>query len=383
LISIFSISLLIIIYTIIGYPIFLYIFARVKRRTNNEKKYSEPFLPSVTFIVAAFNEEKAIKSKLDNCLELDYPSDKFKIVIVSDCSSDDTDKIVKSYGGNGIQLWRMPQRSGKVSGHKDVLSRVHSDIVIFSDATTLYHPSAIRELVKNFADDRVGCVGGALQYASPSKSIPGLPEQRYWSYETFIRKLESQVESLPAVSGAIYALRPKLYADMPEYLADDLVNPLHVRMSGFLTIYEPNALCWDNTNSYLGDEFQKRKRIAAQNVSGLLYMYSLLNPFRFPAFSWILFSHKVLRLLLPFALLLLIISALFLLPVHVKFMAIFVVLLVISVLALCYDIIQRKRTKRSTIFHFILYSLVSNTAIVVGVVEALFGKKYATWQLNR
>ena len=375
-------SLGLILYTLLGYPFFLFFITKLIRESKENLDSIKIDYPKVSLIVAAYNEETFIGDKIENTLQLDYPHDNLEMIVVSDGSTDRTDEIVKRYEKYGVRLHRIPKREGKVAGHRSVLKVAKGEIIVFSDATTMYERSAIKDLTKHFAEADIGCVGGALKYKKPTQSIHSVNEQPYWSYETFIRKLESQADSIPAVSGAIYALRRELYAGFPKYLADDLINPLHVRRLGYHTIFEPKAVCWDTSSKNLREEFRKRRRIAAQNVGGLIYMRSLLNPLRYPKFSWILFSHKVLRLVLPFFLVILLFSGLGAFGHRLAPMGISIIMLFL--LGICFtgwflELIG----KASRVFSLPLYFVVSNFGVIAGLIEALIGKQYATWQSER
>jgi cellulose synthase/poly-beta-1,6-N-acetylglucosamine synthase-like glycosyltransferase len=273
----------------------------------------------------------------------------------------------------------MPRRGGKLAGHKSVLKEVKTEIVIFSDATTSYQKNVVKELVKHFMRKEIGCVGGAITYKEFGHQESGVKEQSYFSYEVMIRKLENQVDSVPVVSGAIYAIRKELYANIPDHLADDLINPLYVRKLGFRTLFEPNAQCWEITAHNLREEFLKRKRIAAQNVAGLFYMRGLLNPFKYPLFSWILCSHKVLRLMLPFLYVVIAISGLML---FVNWFNLGSIVFMIGLIILGYLILRYLGIFKKVIrlFSLPLYFIIFHIGIMLGILESLLGKKYATWQ---
>jgi cellulose synthase/poly-beta-1,6-N-acetylglucosamine synthase-like glycosyltransferase len=368
------------IYTLLGYPIILVLLSKFRKNPNmGESSYKETEWPKVTLVIAAYNEEKSIGNKLENSLKLNYPKDKLEIVVVSDHSSDNTDNIVRSYAEDGIRLHRMPKRGGKLAGHKSVLKEIKSEIVVFSDATTIYHKDAIKELVKHFVKKNVGCVGGAVTYKELENRGSGVEEQKYFSYEAIIRKMENHVDSVPVVSGAIYAIRKQLYAEIPPYLADDLINPLYVKKMGYITLFEQGSKCWETSTRNLKEEFQKRKRIGAQNVAGLFYMRSLLNPTRHFLFSWILYSHKVLRLVLPFLYVVILItcSILFIDWLNLTFFGVISGAILLGYLLIRFlGMFKRVSGPISLAMYFIIFHI----GIILGITEALLGKKYATWQ---
>jgi cellulose synthase/poly-beta-1,6-N-acetylglucosamine synthase-like glycosyltransferase len=275
----------------------------------------------------------------------------------------------------------MPRRGGKLAGHRSVLKEIKSDIVIFSDATTIYHKNVIKELVKHFSQKEIGCVGGAITYKELDRQGSRIKEQKYFSYEVMVRKLENKVDSVPVVSGAIYAIRKELYADIPDHLADDLINPLHIRKLGYLTLFEPNAQCWEVTPRNLKGEYLKRKRIAAQNAAGLFHMRVLLNPFKYPVFSWILFSHKVLRLILPFLYAAIVITGLLFVE---KWINLTSIALIIGVMVCGYLVVRYLGIFKKIInlLSLPMYFVIFHIGIILGIMESFFGKKYATWQTD-
>ncbi len=376
---VFGCAIGIIFYALFGYPLILFLLSKIKSQIHTEPIGKVIEWPNVTLVIAAHNEGKSIRHKLENSLRSDYPKDKLEIVVVSDNSSDETDRIVESFAKDGIILHRMPKRGGKLAGHKSVLKEVKSEIVLFSDATTIYHKDAVKELVKHFVKENVGCVGGAVTYKKFENLGSGVEEQKYFSYEVAVRKMENWVDSVPVVSGAIYALRRELYPDIPDHLADDLINPLYVKKVGYRTLFEPNAKCQEISPRNIESEFKKRRRIAAQNVAGLFYMRSLLNPFRYPLFSWILFSHKVLRLALPFVYIAILISGLMLLKDILSLNLIVLTVMIIIGLFLLGKFSGIINEMKHT-FSLPIYFLAFHVGIIFGVIESLFGKKYATWQ---
>jgi cellulose synthase/poly-beta-1,6-N-acetylglucosamine synthase-like glycosyltransferase len=216
-------------------------------------------------------------------------------------------------------------------------------------------------------------------YEEFNNHTTGIEEQRYSSYDLFVRDVESRIDSAPVVCGAIYAIRRGLYPDIPTHLADDLVNPLYAKKMGYRTLFEPNAKCFETSTKNLNQEFRKRKRIAAQNVAGLFYMRSLLNPFKYFIFSWILFSHKVLRLVLPFLYIAILIFGMMLIK---EALSLELILLAISVVTGLF-LIGKSFTifkKRNRILSLPMYFIVFHVGIIFGIIESIYGKKYATWQ---
>src|SRR5437016_286965 len=193
----FWLSAAALIYTYIGYPVLIALIATLHPRKIRRWHYE----PSVTIIIAAYNEERALATKLENTLALDYPRDLIEIIVASDCSSDKTDEIAESFTNRGIKLHRQPERLGKTAAQNATVEKARGEIIVFSDATSLYQPDVLRKMMPNFQDASVGCVAGRLIYVDPSDSRVGRGAKSYWGYETFLKRQESRACSLIGASG--------------------------------------------------------------------------------------------------------------------------------------------------------------------------------------
>ena len=378
MIAVFWFVFILTLYAYTGYPVILKIGARLFQIRVKR----EIFFPKVTFIIAAYNEEKIIKEKIKNTLSLDYPKDQLEIIVVSDCSTDRTDEIVKGYENRGVKLLRMIERGGKVEGHKMAVKSAASEILVFSDATGMYEKDALKYLTRYFSDSRVGCVGGMLRYFNPINSALGSGEGLYWKYEVFLRKAESLLGSLTAVSGSIYAVRKKMYLEFPSELADDLIIPLNCLKNGLHTIYEPRAVCWEETVSHQRQELAKRARIANQNICGLLYMKEMFNPKKYPRTVFILFSHKLLRQLLPVLLILLFGLNLIVSSVSSFYYVLFVAQVLFYGAAFL-GFMKEKTAGKNKLLSVPYYFCTTNLGILFGLMNFLRGKHEATWSTIR
>jgi cellulose synthase/poly-beta-1,6-N-acetylglucosamine synthase-like glycosyltransferase len=265
----------------------------------------EPFitgdaLPPVSVLIAAFNEEKVIRARVENCLALDYPKDKLEIIIASDGSDDGTNEIVREFSGQGVRLFDYEQRRGKVNVLNESVPRVSHDIVVFSDANTDFELDALKQIVPHFADDRVGSVCGRLSFVNADGSRTADLEGVYWRYETFLKTLEGKRGSLLGANGAIFAIRKPLFHHCePDTLIEDFVMPMKILESGYRTIYVPEAQAWEEAALSVDDERGRRIRIGAGGYQAMGRLLPMLNPMRgFPALAY--WSHKVLRWLCPF-----------------------------------------------------------------------------------
>jgi cellulose synthase/poly-beta-1,6-N-acetylglucosamine synthase-like glycosyltransferase len=264
-------------------------------RIVDRKVEKADILPTVTVVIAAYNEVRHIVATVANKLEQDYPADRLSVVVVSDESDDGTDEAVYELADSRVRLIRQTPRQGKTSALNLALPTITSDIVVFSDANSLYAPDAIRRLVRNFADGEVGYVTGRMVYRSEDGSAVGEGCSTFMRFENWLRGEETKLGSVVGVDGGVDAVRRELYQPMGADQLPDFVLPLKVRKQGFRVIYEPTALQGEDALSEPGAEFRMRVRVNLRALWTLWDLRGLLNPLRYGLFSWQLFSHKVLR----------------------------------------------------------------------------------------
>jgi cellulose synthase/poly-beta-1,6-N-acetylglucosamine synthase-like glycosyltransferase len=365
-----------IVYTYFGYPIFLSLIAKIGVKNFGK----EDIFPCVSLIIGAYNEEKSIEQKINNSLALNYPKEKLEIIVSSDCSTDKTNEIVKRFASSNVRLFIAEKRSGKTAGRNIVIPEAKGEIVVLSDATGMYEKDALRKLVRNFSDPRVGCVGGILKYVNNSNSMVGSGEGLYWRYEVMLRRKESLLGNLMAVSGSIYAFRKELYSKIPEELADDLIMPLTIKKSGYYAIFEPEAICIEETAKDDKEESAKRIRIANRNIMGLIYMKELFNFFKYGIFSFELFSHKVLRLLIPFFLIALFIITCALSKTTFFYFSFALLQIIFYGVAAVGYVIQKRFKKKNRFFYIPLFFCVTNIGVFLGIIKYLNGQKKAIWE---
>ena len=379
----FLVSVCTVFYIYFGYPSLLSTLALFHR---SHMKTTGRYHPTVSLIIAAYNEDAVIREKLENSLKLDYASDKLEIIVFSDASGDGTDEIVKSYAGQGVRLLRIEGRKGKTYCQNEAVIKIATgEIMVFSDANSMYEPDAIQKLVRHFADEHVGCVSGELRYRGGGEAVEG--ERTYWAYDKILKQLESKVSSLVGANGSIYAVRRALFKPLLPGTAEDLVRPLQIVQEGRRVVYEPEAVTWENTAQDASMEFQRRVRIVTQSVRSLLdnrTLFHLLNPLRYGIFSVQLWSHKVLRwlsgvfLLLIFALNVPLIGRGWLYNATMSGQAAFYLLAL-------WGGVSEKALKRQApkLPHVAYYFCLSCYAMLKGVYHGLRGRTMITWQPSR
>jgi poly-beta-1,6-N-acetyl-D-glucosamine synthase len=295
--TIFWLSALVVLYVYVGYPLAVWGLARWRGR----RPAKAPITPPVTVVITAHNEAPVIREKIENTLALDYPTDRLEILVGSDGSTDGTDAIVREYADRGVRLCRKPVRGGKAALLAAVVPQARGEIVVLSDARQMYAPDAVRELVSNFAEEEVGCVSGVLELEGATGGV-GAAVGLYRAYEQSIRDCEGRLHSSAGATGAIYAIRRGLFVPPPpDTVLDDFVIPLAIVAQGKRAVYEPHAVAVDRAPAGAAEEFARKVRTLAGNYQALWRVRSHFVPGRSPV-AWSLFSHKLLRLVVPYLL---------------------------------------------------------------------------------
>ena len=338
-------------------------------------------LPSVTFITTAYNEESVIEEKLLNSLEIDYPSESFDITVASDCSTDGTDEIVSRYASRGIKLVRASSRKGKTGAQNESLKYAKGDILVFSDANTMYSPDAIRKLVANFADPEVGCVGGRLVYVSDTQRELISEKGLYERVDQYIKKLESDVYSCIGLDGAIYAIRKELARPIPESLTTDFMVPLDVIVQGYRVVFEGDAVVYEEVPSSSYVEFRRKIRTVSAGATALYAARRLLNPFKFGWTAWFLIFHKVLRWITPFFLVSLLIVTYLLSPHSAGYSLFLWAQVTFYVLALLGGFLRRSFPIK--IFTVPFFFCMTSISALWGLVLFVRGRRSEVWDVER
>lgn len=365
-------------YVYAGYPILLWLL--------NALGLGRPVVvgagePVITLLISAFNEATVIAEKISNSLALDYPMDKLEIIVISDCSDDGTDEVVLAFNLPNVKLLRMPERGGKTLGLNAALKVARGEIIVFSDANAMYQPQALRNLIRNFTDRRVGAVVGESTYADANGNAQE-NESLYWKYETGIKALETRIGSVVGGDGAIYAIRKELYRDMRADALSDFVNPMQVVMGGYRCIYEPAAICVEEAADNLDKEFRRKVRIVNRAWRALWSMPVMLNPFKYGFFAIEMISHKLLRWLIPAFLVGLFVVNLGLLSQGGIYAFAFWLQVVLYVCALL-GYLQRRSNSMPRLLAVPYYFCLVNYASARGIIEAYRGKTYTTWNTPR
>jgi cellulose synthase/poly-beta-1,6-N-acetylglucosamine synthase-like glycosyltransferase len=362
-------------YVYVGYPLLVYTVSRLFSRAA----VRGPIEPSVTVLITAFNEEDAIREKLENTLAIEYPAAKLEILVASDGSTDRTDSIVLEYAGREVRLFRQEGRVGKTETQNNAVTVCRGEIILFSDATTEYDPDVLRRLLPAFADESVGCVAGRLVYIDDASSNVGRGAKRYWNYETWLKTAESRACSLIGASGCLYAVRRSAYQPMYSEACSDFLICTMLYREGLRSVFEPGASCIEHTNRRAGDEMRMRVRVISQTFTDLWRNRDMLNPFRSGFFAIELLSHKLLRYSVPWILAALFISNSILYGTTAFFSVTLALQGVFYLMALCGWIMERAG-RRVSILVIPLYFILANLAAVAALYQFLRGERYSTWE---
>jgi len=371
---IFWILCAVIVYTYAGYPLLLIILTSVRKK----KVIKKPVFPSVSLIITAFNEELCIGEKIRNSLELNYPENLLEIIAVSDGSTDKTNEIVKNVNSPLVKVIINKKQNGKTACQNIAAEKAKGEILVFTDANSMFERDALQKLVRNFADVRVGGVCGELKYCRETGEPESGSENVYWKLEKFIKKRESILYSTLGANGAIYALRKNLYTPLPDDIISDLIQGLLPVGKKSRMVYEHEAIAWEKHEPDFGKEFQRKQRIIMRSFYSLIKYREFFNPFRYGIVSFQLISHKLLRWFIPLFLLLVLVSNIFLygslfFKVFLYFQIAFYI---VSLFTYVFNVKNRYLS-------MCVYFCLVNCASLAALIKVIMGKRIISWTPSR
>lgn len=380
----FWVSLAILFYSYIGYGIILLFIIKLKRLFRGRKHhyYAEEDLPTVSLVIAAFNEEDYIEEKIKNSLELSYPDGKLKIVIITDGSSDSTPDIVSRYPQ--IQLLHQPERKGKVAAMNRASGFLEGEILVFCDANTNLNKDCIKYIARHYADPRVGGVAGEKKVVKQGEdSVAGAGEGLYWKYESLLKKLDSELHSTMGAAGELFSVRRNLFETAPEgTIIEDFVQSLKLCTGGYILRYEPQAFASEGPSASIKEELKRKIRIAAGAFQAMVLLKELFNPFRFPILSFQFVSHRILRwTLAPLSLLLALITNILICILspenNYTFLLVLQLLFYTAAMSGWYLASKGKVFKLLQVPYYFLFM---NYAVYIGFFRFLKGKQTVLWE---
>lgn len=370
----FWFSMLMIVYIYIGYPFCAFLLSKIFNKQVNVG----PFQPEVSILIAAYNEEACIGETIRNKLQLDYPKDKLEIIVISDESSDGTDEIVQQFSHEKVVLIRQEPRAGKTAALNMAVPHAKGQILVFSDANSIYAVDALQHLVKCFADEQVGYVTGKMIYFNPDGSIIGDGCSAYMKYENRLRGIETALGSVVGVDGGIDAMRRELYRPMQPNQLPDFVQPLLVVEQGFRVVYAPKALLREDVSKDTEGEYHMRVRVALRALWALKDMQALLWGKAGALFAWQLWSHKLLRYLCFIWFVVLFASNLFLAGAHCLYAA----TLLLQIVGYCLSLVPLRINGTSVagkLVRFLRYFALLNLASANALLKFLLGERQTLW----
>ena len=377
----FWVAVFLIVYTYIGFPLVIVLRGLIWGRPFKHQELTDP--PFVSIVISAYNEAKSIAAKLDNILSMDYPRDFLQVVIASDGSTDGTDAIVEQYKEHGVKLLSLP-RVGKAAALNAAVSASSGEILVFSDANSMYKTDAIQELVRPFSDSKVGGVAGNQIYRREvSGGSSGDGERAYWNFDRMLKQFQSKSGNTLAATGAIYAIRRALFRPIPDGVSDDLVTSTRVIVQGYRLVFAPDAIAYEPVAATSHVEFGRKVRVIIRSWKAFIFMRELLNPFRYKFYAIQLFSHKIMRYLVVFPLLLLFMVSPFLWKTGLIYEMATIGQVVFYTCALFGLLLNGTRFARKKIFTIPFYFCMVNAASLVAIIKVLRGQQIKHWEPQR
>lgn len=371
---IFFVSCFGVLFAYIGYPVSLVLVAPFLKKNLHRKARITPY---VTFIVTAYNEEKRIREKIDNTLNLQYPRDKFQILFASDGSTDATNDIIKEYESKGIALLAMPARNGKEHTQREAVQQSTGEILVFSDVSTLIPPDALHEMVDNFADPFIGCVSSKDEVITDGEQ-GAQGENLYVRYEMYIREIESRVSTVVGLSGSFFAARRDVCSDLPPNMDSDFHTLLSSIRKGMRGIVDPKAIGCYKLVPNVQQEFGRKVRTVLRGITVFFANVDLLNPVKYGFFSYQYVAHKLAKWLVSFFLIAAFISNAVLACNNFVFQLLFVGQLLFYVCAISGIIFPV--LSRLPFIKIPAFFVMANAAILIAWLRFLKGDRIITWQ---
>ena len=368
-------------YAYVGYGPLVIAVGGLTNRLGTEAHPRETCEPSVTLLVAAFNEGAWLIRKIENALGLDYPEEKLRLLVVNDGSDDGSEKILQKFPR--VVHLRLPERRGKMAALNRAMRSVDTELVVFSDANVMLNRDAVRKMVPFFRDPAVGCVCGEKRVlAGDANGAADAGEALYWRYESLIKKAEARLGACLGASGELYAIRTALFREEAEdTLVDDFVISMGIALRGYRIQYASGALAMETASTDIAQEFKRKTRIAAGNLQALLRMPGLLNPFRHGTLAFQYISHKFLRsFVVPPSLALLIPLNLFLLDERGMIFILTLVMQGLFYLAAGAGCLIRNRPLPPRLLFIPFYTVFLNLSAMVGLYRYAAGRQPVLWE---
>lgn len=372
---IFWVSAFAIFYAMVGYPLTLLLLEKIIKRKNT-KDYTKK--PMVSVIISAYNEEKVIEKKLANIIKTDYPN--FEVIIANDASSDKTVSIacdfIKNHPDYDIKVNTVKNHLGKTNAQDEAVEASKGEILVFSDANSMFKEDAIKELIAYFTSDDIEYVCGSLIYKEDDDLASVVAENAYWNMELRMREIESNIRTIAAGNGAIYACRKKDYRNYNLVSSHDYEMPLYAGLNKKRALYNKDAIAVEKAGATTADEFKRKVRMQRRIVTNIFTNLNRLNIFKYGWFSFFHFCHKTLRFMQAFFHVLVFISNIFLVGEGMFYKITLLGQLIFLLLAF----LGKLTGEKTKIFYFPMYYTMMMLAQILGAKNQLTGKSKATWE---
>ncbi len=368
------------VYVYVGFTLLVVLVAQMRRRHVRKQEIT----PRLSLIIPVWNEERTIAERLDNALALDYPKAALEIIVPSDGSNDRTEEIVKGYAAQGVRLLALPRR-GKIPAIKDAVAAATGELLVFSDANSMYERNALRMLARNFADPEVGGVcGNQIYVKAKAADTTSQGETLYWAFDKWLKQNESLTGNIVSAHGAIYAVRRGLYRPPASAaVTDDFAISTAVIEQGYRLVFESEAIAYEEPVPAAKREFGRKVRIMNRGLRGVLLRKRLLNPFRYGFYSLVLFSHKVLRRVVPFFLLALLAVSWVISAQHEFYFYAAAAQAFFYIMAGLGYMLRRHRLGRLKFFYIPFFYCLANAAALVAFLKLFAGTRIEFWQPQR
>lgn len=378
---VFWVAVGLIVYTYVGFPLSVILRGLFWGRPYKQDELSST--PSVSIVISAYNEAGSIGAKLDNIRSMEYPRERLEVIIASDGSTDDTDAIVEQYKQYGVKLLSRP-RVGKAAALNSAVNAASGEILVFSDANSIYKTDAIAQLVRPFADPQIGGVAGNQVYrknVSGGTSVDG--EHAYWNFDRMLKQFQGKSGNTLAATGAIYAIRRSVFEPIPDGVSDDLFTSTGVIVRGYRLVFAPEAIAYEPVAATSQVEFGRKVRVIMRSWKAFAFRKELLSIRRFGFYAIQLLSHKILRYLVVFPLLALAFVSPFLWEAGFLYQLATIAQAVFYVCAVFGLLLNGTRFGRKKIFTIPFYFCMVNAACLVAILNVLRGHQVKHWEPQR
>lgn len=382
----FWVALFVIVYTFVGYGIVLFFLVRIKRFFKKPFKFSnDTEFPTVSILIAAFNEEALITQKIENTLALDFPKEKLQVIIITDGSNDQTAAKVSEFAE--VLLLHRKERAGKMAAIKRAMPFANGEIMLFTDANTFLNARAIKELVKHYQNRKVGAVAGEKRiYVEDFADASSAGEGFYWKYESLLKKWDYELYSNVGAAGELFSIRTGLYEPVEsDTIIDDHMIAMRIAEKGFIIAYEPEAYAIETASENASEELKRKIRIAAGGIQSITRLKKVANPFYFPVLTFQYISHRVLRwTITPIAMVIVFILN-GIIIVHtdsVLYLALFLGQMAFYGLSIAGLYFERRNIKVKALF-IPFYFCMMNYAVLAGIVRYVKNSQSAAWEKSK